>query len=266
MINNHITSQIEIERINEPQIAMRSDVSIESIIQLAESIERIGLINPIHVKKDKLSYEIVAGHRRFLAMRELGYSVIPCIIVDGEDNFDVAVTTAENYNREEVSVIDEAKYFAGIMRKAELTQKQLAQFVHKSESYVSERMSVMNYSEKLLTALQNKEITFSVARELAKVNNESIMDMLVDNAVTNGCTPATAQAWRVSYNDLDEHVDDETDFNKITNIHQIESNVTNISICDFCDAETELHQLNYLKACPKCFSELTTPPENDVTI
>lgn len=250
---------LDMTLIERPKVHMRSTIKKEDVESLIESIEEIGLLNPITVKQEGDKYRIIIGERRFYACIYLEWTFIPCYIIDINDEKQVQYMTHENYFREDVSIIDESQFFTEVINNNSWTQKQLSDLIGKSESYVSERIAIMNYPVCLFTALLNKSITFSVARELSKVKNESIIEMLTQQAVDNGCTPVLAKKWREQYNVMEEQLDAMPDNIEYETIIEKDFDRT-IKECDFCGTEvTNIAEFQYFKACPKCTKQLTEP-------
>jgi ParB family chromosome partitioning protein len=194
--NKIIIENIKINLIIKPEIAMRLDTEKSNIKDLANSIEKVGLINPLTLKKLGKYYEVVAGFRRYLACSELKWSEVPAVVLTENSELAVGIMTAENYEREEVNVFDESIYLHKLIETTKMTQKALAKAINRSEAYISERISIMSYPDELRDALYQNKISFSVARELNKIGNEDDKIMYVRYAIQNGCTPDIARNWR----------------------------------------------------------------------
>jgi len=194
--NKDEITMIEIQHIIEPRLAMRNKFTTNSIASLVESIRRIGLINPLTVKARGLDFEIIAGHRRYCAIKLLHWSAVPCIIKTPAGLEELSIRYDENSERAAVDVIEEAEYLQSILDEHKITQSALAQRIGKQPAYVSERLAILAYHPQILAALKNGSVTFSVAREFAKIESEEALLQYLSYAIANGCTPATARLWR----------------------------------------------------------------------
>ena len=123
----------------------RKAFSEESLIELAASIERHGLIQPITVKRlDDGTYLLVAGERRFRAFERLGRSTIPAIVTTGDAE---EISLIENIQREDLNPLEEAEALARMMNRHRYTQEQLGQVVGKSQAAVSQVLGLLNLPE-----------------------------------------------------------------------------------------------------------------------
>ncbi len=123
----------------------RKTFSEESLIELAASIERHGLIQPITVKRlDDGTYLLVAGERRFRAFERLGRSTIPAIVTTGDAE---EIALIENIQREDLNPLEEAEALARMMDRHRYTQEQLGQVVGKSQAAVSQVLGLLNLPE-----------------------------------------------------------------------------------------------------------------------
>ena len=108
------------------------------ILELAESIERQGLINPILVKPlADGNYEVVAGHRRFEAIKRLGYPHIECNIADElNERETILAQIAENVQRKQMSAMELVECFEDMKKRFRMNQRQIATEFGKSETWV----------------------------------------------------------------------------------------------------------------------------------
>lgn len=143
----------------------------ESISELAETIQAHGLLQPIVVREyttDK--YEIIAGERRFRAVKKLEWSEVPAIVDNLTDDETAAMALIENLQREALSPIEEAQAYDNLLTQNEITQTQLAQAVGKSQSFIANKLRLLKLPETIQEAIINGEITERHGRALLKVN------------------------------------------------------------------------------------------------
>lgn len=188
--------QVELSDIKLPKHLMRMGASQEGMESLARSIKESGLINPITVRKKGKVYELVAGFRRMGAHELLGRDKIEVLVTDAKAGDLEAIKVAENLEREPVNAVDEGFYFAAMMDAKGMTQKKLAAKIRRSEAYVSQRLAITDWPLGLKEAAHHREINFSVARELAGINDPEAMARCVEHAASGGCTPALAKQWK----------------------------------------------------------------------
>lgn len=179
-----------------PENMSRKSVSEVGLEGLAKSMEEVGLINPIVVRKTKDGYEIVAGFRRYMAASMLKWEKISARVVKVGDNVAEKIKVDENKEREDLNAIEEGTYFESLIKRMEINQKELAGMLKLSEAYISQRIQCVEWPETLKNLVETGQMVFSVARELAKVKNMDDMIRLIDQALKGGVTPAVAGRWR----------------------------------------------------------------------
>ena len=245
--------QIKFVDIIHPRLAMRLETNKTNIESLAASIAALGLINPLTVVLKDKHYEVVAGFRRYLAIETLNWEYVPCIIITTDIKQNIAVMTAENYEREEINVFDESVYFVKLLDETKMTQKRLAKVINRSESYISERLSIVNYNIKLRDALYQNRISFSVARELNKITDESTLEQYVRYATENGCTPDIARRWRKELNERSNITAEEIAQEATEHYNEATNKMSVTMPCNICSENTDVNDLRTLHLCPNCY-------------
>lgn len=138
---------IEIAQIEPNEFQPRHEFSDDSIAELAQTIEKDGLLQPITVRKKDDHFEIIAGERRFRATKKLGWTKIPAIVRAMDDQQTASLALIENLQRENLNPIDEAQAYKRLMKLNDLTQVQLAKEVGKSQSYVANKIRLLKLSK-----------------------------------------------------------------------------------------------------------------------
>lgn len=158
----------------------RTNFDEEALSELAESIEKHGLIQPIVVRPTSSGmYQIVAGERRWRACRMAGISEIPVVIKELDDRNYYEIALIENLQREDLNPVEEAVGYRTLIDTYGLTQEQVAEGVGKSRSTVTNVLRLLNLREDALQALKNGNITAGHARAiLAAESDELAADML----------------------------------------------------------------------------------------
>jgi len=188
-------SIIHFNKIIPPEFVERKTIEKDGIEELAENIKRVGLIQPIVVKAVKDKFEIIAGHRRYKALKLLGAVSVKISLLELDKLGADTVKLSENIYREDLTDLEEAESIAHLMKIGKKNDKQIAKEISKSLSYVQQKLAILKYPDNLRQALQEKKITFSVARELIRLKNEQIRNEYLRHAITGGITPAIAKEW-----------------------------------------------------------------------
>lgn len=249
-------TNIKIKEIISPETSMRLNTEGTDIKSLADSIDKVGLINPITVVPRGTYYEVVAGFRRYLAIESLKWKEVPCIIIEENQELAVGVMTAENYEREEVNTFEEAVYLKKLTNMTKMSQKKLAKVINRSESYVSERIAILNYPNDLQNAVANGKLSFSVARELNKIEDEADKVMYIRYAIQNGCTPDVARRWRNELDSRKQITSIEIGENAVEKYSKETNKTTVMILCKICNENIDVNDLVTMYVCPSCLSVL----------
>jgi ParB/RepB/Spo0J family partition protein len=191
------TASLQLNAIAIPDTPDRFRPGGESIDELASSIEKHGLLQPILVTPapDPDTYLLIAGHRRLLAVARLGRTTIEARILQLPTSAVDAVRLTENVQREDLSPLEEGVALLRWREKDRLTQESAAELIGKGLSWVKKREALTKLPDDLMTCLHQGLISPSVALELARVDDETARSVYLQTAVTYGATQDVASAW-----------------------------------------------------------------------
>ena len=144
----------------------RKNFNSESIDELAESIKRYGVIQPIIVSKKGNYFEIVAGERRWRASKKAGLSEIPCIVRQQDEKTNKEIALIENIQRQDLNPIEKARGFRQLMDEYGMTQMQLSEILGISRSAVANTVRILNLDERVIQLAINGELTEGHCRSL----------------------------------------------------------------------------------------------------
>lgn len=152
----------------------RKDFDEQSISELADSIARHGLIQPIVVKPNANGrYSIIAGERRWRASRIAGLSEVPVIIKDADEQTLMELALIENLQREDLNAVEEALGYRSLIDGYGLTQEEVAKRMGKSRSAVTNALRLLALNSTELEALRRGSITAGHARALLSCDDEN---------------------------------------------------------------------------------------------
>ncbi|MCW3488968.1 nucleoid occlusion protein [Dethiobacter alkaliphilus] len=150
----------------------RKNIEEEKIYELAQSIKTYGLLQPVIARKSATGYELVAGHRRLLACKKLGWAEVPAIVRELSNSAMATVALIENLQRENLSFLEEAQGYESLIREFKLTQEVLAQRLGKSQSTIANKLRILKLPREVKEKLRAQELTERHARALLKLPGE----------------------------------------------------------------------------------------------
>lgn len=156
----------------------------KSLQELSQSIKNYGIIQPITVRKiyDDI-YEIVAGERRFKAVKLLNMETIPAVVIEVKEEESAAMALIENLQREDLDFIEEAYAFERLIEDFGLNQTQLAEKLGKSQSTIANKMRILKLPESIKQKLREGGLTERHARALLKLSDEELLLDIVEKII-----------------------------------------------------------------------------------
>ncbi len=138
----------------------------DAIDDLADSIRRYGLLQPLTVRPMPVGYQLVAGERRWRACRIAGLTEVPVIIRELTDGEVAEIALVENLQREDLNPIEEAAGYQSLMDDFNLTQEDVANRVGKSRSAVANAVRLLGLPKEILVMIENGKISAGHGRAL----------------------------------------------------------------------------------------------------
>ncbi len=148
----------------------RTNFDEAALLELADSIGRHGILQPIAVrKKDNGFYEIIAGERRWRASKIAGLSEVPVVIKDVSDEAASELALIENLQRENLNAVEEAKGYRDLMNRFGLTQEEAAERVGKSREAIANILRLLKLPDSVLEFVEDGSISYGHARALIRL-------------------------------------------------------------------------------------------------
>lgn len=164
----------------------RKTFTEEKLDELAASITEHGIIQPLVVRKNKGSYEIVAGERRWRAARKAELKEVPCIIREFTDEENMLVAIIENMQREDLNPIEEAEGLHQMIKTYGLTQEEVSKSVSKSRPYITNALRLLKLPEEIKGFVMEGKLTTGHARALINVENKKLQSELCKRIIEEG--------------------------------------------------------------------------------
>ena len=163
-------AEISLEDLDPNPENPRKDFS--DIDELAISIQTMGIIQPIAVRKIKDRYQIISGERRFRASKIAGLKTIPAYIRLATDIETLEMALTENIQREDLNPIDVALTYQALMEGMNLTHVQLSDRIGKSRSTVTHQLGLLKLPAEIQLALKSKQISMGHAKPLVTLESD----------------------------------------------------------------------------------------------
>ena len=134
----------------------RTCFSREGLEELAASIQELGVLQPLSVRRSKNGgYELISGERRLRASRMAGLTEVPCILVSVDSQGSSLLALVENLQRRDLNFVEEATALAKLIETYHLSQEEAARRIGKSQSAVANKLRLLKLPEESLRALRD---------------------------------------------------------------------------------------------------------------
>lgn len=142
-----------------------------SIVRLADSIRRYGLIQPLTVRHTDNTYELIAGERRLRACKLLGYLQVPCVIHETNGRVSAEIALIENLMRDSLNMFEQARAFNRLIVEHGLTQDEIAKNLSMSQSAVANKLRLLKLSQSEQDFIIENLLTERHARALLRLSD-----------------------------------------------------------------------------------------------
>ena len=170
----------------------------EPLEELAQSIRRHGVLQPLSVRRVGASYELIAGERRLRASIQAGLNEVPCIVMTMDDREAGMTALVENLQRQDLDFIEEARGISCLMTQWSMSQEQVARVIGKSQSAVANKLRLLRHSIPVLDALRAGNLTERHARALLKLSSDQEKLMAISEIVAQGMGVARTEQYIAS--------------------------------------------------------------------
>ena len=180
-------NEIDIDKIVANPNQPRREMDQDSLQELADSIEQIGIIQPITLRQmDDGTYQIIAGERRWRASQLAGLTTIPAYVRNANDESVALMALVENIQREDLNAIEIALAYSNMQQVMNLTQDAVAEKVGKKRATVANYLRLLKLPAPVQLALRNKQIDQGHARAILSVQSPAQQVKLFHEIQKNG--------------------------------------------------------------------------------
>ncbi|NPA35171.1 MAG: ParB/RepB/Spo0J family partition protein [Chlorobi bacterium] len=179
---------IPIDKIKTNPYQPRTEFDEESIKELAQSIEAVGLIQPLVVRKlPDGTFQLIAGERRLRALKELGWATAPAYVRDVDDDINMLeLALIENLQREDLNPLEIAITYQRLIEECQYTHEELANRVGKDRSTVTNYIRLLQLEPEIQAALKDGQISMGHARALLGISDKETRLKLLKEVIEKG--------------------------------------------------------------------------------
>lgn len=165
--------ELELDAIERNPYQTRSSFNQEALAELAQSIDAIGVVQPIVVRLlSPGKYQLIAGERRWLASRVAGKPTVPAVVLVASDVQTMEMTIVENLQRADLNPMEQARAYERLSREFHLTQEDMAKRTGKDRASVSNFLRLLKLPVVVQTRVEAGELSFGHARTLLALETE----------------------------------------------------------------------------------------------
>lgn len=187
--------QVPLDQIRANPRQPRSIFDDESLAELTESVRRVGVLQPIVLRKiAEDRFEIVAGERRFRAAQRAELAAIPAVVRSASSQVSFEMALVENIQREDISPIDKAHAYRRLMDEFGLSQEEVAIRVGKTRSAVANTIRLLKLPQRIQDALILGTLTEAHGRALLSFGEPAVQLALFERILKTGMTVAALEA------------------------------------------------------------------------
>ncbi|TYP95042.1 chromosome partitioning protein, ParB family [Fodinibius salinus] len=183
----NVVLEVPVENIRPNPHQPRSEFNKDRLAELAGSIKKHGLIQPITVRYiGEKRFELISGERRLRAAKQAGIEEIPAYIREVNDEDIISFALIENIQREDLNPIEVALGYQRLIEEAGYTQAEVAERVGKSRTTVTNMLRLLNLPAYIQAGLRDQQISMGHARALLPVEDEEDQKEIFNKVIDNG--------------------------------------------------------------------------------
>lgn len=164
----------------------RTEMNEEHISELADSVKKVGVLQPIIVRPLNEGYQIIAGERRWRAAKIAGLEKVPVRVMTSSETEALALALIENLQRKDLNPIEEARGYRRLLAEYSMTQAELADRVSKSRSAVTNALRLLDLPEEVQDLCYTGKLSAGHARAILAVSDETARMKLAQKVVEEG--------------------------------------------------------------------------------
>lgn len=179
-------ARIAVDQVRANPDQPRSRFDDDSLAELAQSIDELGVLQPIVVEEREDGYTLIAGERRWRAAKRAGLSMIPAVIREKSGDHTLVEALVENVQRMDLTPLEEARAYRQLLEEYGMTQEAIAARVGKSRPSISNTLRLLQLPAEIQAYVEDGELSSGHARSLVGLEDEKYALHLAGKAVSEG--------------------------------------------------------------------------------
>ncbi|OGA26190.1 MAG: chromosome partitioning protein ParB [Betaproteobacteria bacterium RIFCSPLOWO2_02_FULL_65_24] len=193
-----VPNQLKVDQLQKGKYQPRTNINEASLQELADSIRKQGLVQPIIVRPlaegSGERYEIIAGERRWRAARLAGLHEVPVVVREVSDETALAIALIENIQREDLNAVEQARGLQRLSAEFGFTHQEIAEAVGRSRSAITNLLRLLNLSQPVLELVQEGRLDMGHARALLSLEG-SLQQDVARKIARKGLSVREAESW-----------------------------------------------------------------------
>lgn len=173
----------------------RKEFHPDELAELAQSIQQVGVLQPLSVRRTPTGWELVAGERRLRAARLAGLAAVPCLPVEADGDTSALLALVENLQRKDLDVWEEAAALRQLIDRHHLSQEEAARRVGKSQSAVANKLRLLKLPPDVIDGLRTNRLSERHARALLRLDSPALQRSTLDHMVRQQLNVAQTEAY-----------------------------------------------------------------------
>ncbi len=240
----------KVAEIEDTEYQVRGVEDVEDMDDLKSSIRNLGMLQPIVCVDSGERMQVVAGHRRYKAAKELGLDEVPVSVVYRDKEKTWAMSLSENFVRADLTPVEQAAAMKDLIDGGVYDIRELARLMRRTTRWIEEQIDLVDWPADVQLAVHLGQMSVSAAKNLAEIEDDAARGYLVKYAVENGATARITAAWLQAHRagSMAESVEGVEPKGKVSPAAPIEPHCP----CCICGQVIKMINLSYLPICADC--------------
>lgn len=164
--------EIELSEILPNPEQPRINFTEKTIVELAQSIKKYGLLQPILLRRESTHYQLISGERRWRACKLIGKKTVSALVCTCSDKEVAQVALIENLQRENLNAIEEARAYGKLLMQMHVTQTELSEYIGKSRSHIANFLRLLRLPCSVQNAIMEDKLNMGQAKPLLTLKDK----------------------------------------------------------------------------------------------